>query len=177
MPNSGSYVSTFLIISPSDWVNDNVPGPVQVLPYQDSSHAPIGIRNLDTIRTWETQDRTHTAMQVIVHIGSEIWFYVTICETRLFTSISPVELAGHPVNRQTCWALQTGVHHHLKKPGHQRPEFSHSSYHAALSYILNLWALRAMFTNKDRYIIFGVIYIAEIDNNKRCVTDIDKSRP
>lgn len=45
---------------------------------------------------------------------------------RLFTSISPVELVGHPVNRQTCWALQTGVHHHLEKQRIQRSEFSQS---------------------------------------------------
>ena len=37
------------------------------------------------------------------------------CEMKLFTSIGPVELVGHPVDRQTCWALQTGVHHHLDK--------------------------------------------------------------
>lgn len=42
---------------------------------------------------------------------------MTTCETRPITSIGPVELVGHPVNRQTCWALQTGVHHNLKEQG------------------------------------------------------------
>lgn len=48
----------FLFISPSNWVDDDVPGPVQVLPYQDGPHAPIGIGNFDTIRAWMTKDTT-----------------------------------------------------------------------------------------------------------------------
>lgn len=36
-----------------------------------------------------------------------------------FTSIGPVELAGHPVNCQTCRALQTSVHNHLEKQEQQ----------------------------------------------------------
>lgn len=62
-------------------------------------------------------------------------FYVTTCETRPFTSISPVELAGHPVNRQACWALQTGVHYNLDKRAQQRSEVSHFIMRAVLSYL------------------------------------------
>lgn len=76
--------------------------------------------------------REHAVMQVN---ASETWFYVTICETRPFTSISPVELAGHPVNRQTFRALQTGVHHNLDKRPQQRSEFSHFISRAVLSYL------------------------------------------
>lgn len=59
---------------------------------------------------------------IIYFYESEICFKVKReqCEMMLLTSIGPVELVGHPVNRQTCWALQTGVHHHLEKQGQQR---------------------------------------------------------
>lgn len=92
--------------------------------------------------------RGHAVTQVN---ASETRFYVTTCETRPFTSISPVELAGHPVNRQACWALQTGVHHNLDKRAQQRSEVSHFIMRAVLSY-LDLWAFRnasSVLKNKD----------------------------
>lgn len=45
------------LVSPSDWVDNNVPGPVKVLPNQDSPHATVSIRDLNSICALETKDR------------------------------------------------------------------------------------------------------------------------
>lgn len=45
-----------------------------------------------------------------------------------FTCIGPVKFIGHPVNCQSCWALQTGIHHHLKNNNKNMLVTSFNSY-------------------------------------------------
>lgn len=52
------------LVSPSDWVDNNVPGPVKVLPDQDSPHATVSVRDLNSICACETKRHDIMTRQV-----------------------------------------------------------------------------------------------------------------
>lgn len=62
------------LVSPSNWVDNNVPGPVKVLPNQDSPHATVSIWDLNSICAWETKDRIDNQRMHQSHDN------VTICD-------------------------------------------------------------------------------------------------
>lgn len=141
MQSSGSYIScskTFLTLRSGrrqcPWA-----GPGSPISGQSAcSHRRWKLRCDPYLRNQTRNMMAPKSKRTRCHAGECVRntvFYVTTCETRPFTSISPVELAGHPVNRQACWALQTGVHHNLDKRAQQRSEVSHFIMRAVLSYL------------------------------------------